>query len=79
MSGEYDDDRYGMMRVHIAQRRGQEACRRYTRNALRNHAKSKGFKFGRLTKMNMAWMMAQNGLIDSDGYLRDGFPEVKVP
>jgi len=54
MSTEYNDDRPGMMRVHIADQRGRLAAYRFKRDTLRAHAK---------------------GLIDDEGYLRDGFPE----
>ena len=70
----YTDDRYGMMRIHIAHRRASAACERYTRNHLRAVAKSKGLRLGGLNKHLMAWHMAQEGLIDADGYLRDRFP-----
>lgn len=73
----YDDDRRGHMRVHIADRRGQEACSRYTRNALRNHAKGAGLRLGSLRKRDLAWFMAQHGLIDASGNLRAGFPTTR--
>ena len=69
----YDDDRYGMMRVHIAQRRGELACDRYTRNNLRAFAKGHGLEAAP-RKRDLATRMAHIGLIDADGYLRDGFP-----
>ena len=70
----YTDDRYGYMRVHIAAERARLACERYTRNSLRAVAKGKGLRLGSLRKRDMAWHMAQSGLIDADGFLRDGFP-----
>ena len=70
----YDDDRYGMMRVHIASRRADLACENYTRNALRNFAKAKGLTPSISRKRDLAWRMAQAGLICRNGYLRDGFP-----
>ena len=72
----YSDDRPGMMRVHIAEERGRLACERYTRDALRAHAKGHGLStaFEWRYKRNLAWNMAQHGLIDADDYLRDGFP-----
>ena len=75
MSAEtYGDDRPGMMRVHIAGERGRLACDRYTRNALRAHARGHGVSVGHSHKSSLAWHMASRGLIDADGYLRDGFP-----
>ena len=73
----YEDDRYGMMRVHIAQRRGDLACERYTRNNLRAFAKGHGVTPSSLSKRDLATRMAYSGLISADGYLRDGFPENK--
>lgn len=74
----YNDDRPGLMRIHIADQRGRLACQRYTRNRLRAHAKAHGVTtaFGNRLKAGLAWDLAQHGLIDADGYLRDGFPEV---
>lgn len=69
----YDDDRYGMMRVHIAQRRGDLACGRYTRNTLRAFAAGHGVTPSILRKRDLATRMAYSGLIGPDGYLRDGF------
>lgn len=73
---QYSDDRYGMMRVHIADQRSRLASSRYTRNAMRAFAKSKGLRLGSLRKSDLGWHMAQHGLIDAYGNLRDGFPEV---
>lgn len=72
----YQDDRYGMMRVHIAQGRGDLACDRYTRNTLRAFAKGRGVTPSSLHKRDLAARMAYEGFIDADGYLRDGFPAV---
>ena len=74
MSTEYRDDRPGMMRVHIAGERAYLACERYTRNQLRAHAKGRASRPGHSIKFDLAWQMAQDGLIDANGYLRDGFP-----
>jgi hypothetical protein len=74
----YDDDRYGMMRVHIAQRRGDLACQRYTRNHLRAVAIGHGVT-SVPRKHDLATRMAYSGLIDADGYLRDGFPTTVLP
>lgn len=72
----YDDDRRGYMRVHIADQRSRLAGERYTRDHLRSVAKSKGLRLGSLRKSDIGWFMAQHGLIDATGCLRDGFPEV---
>ena len=75
MSAVYDDDRPGMMRVHVAHERASKAERRYTRAELNAHAAAATTMWtGHRVKHNLAWYMAQNGLIDRDGYLRDGFP-----
>ena len=75
----YDDDRYGMMRVHIAQRRGDLACDRYTRNVLRAFAKGHGVTPSILGKRDLATRMAYHGLIDAGGNLRNGFPTTPLP
>jgi hypothetical protein len=72
----YDDDRRGLMRVHIAQRRGDLACDRYSRNTLRAFARWRMLAPSSLQKRDLATRMAYEGLIDADGYLRDGFPAV---
>ena len=74
MSTEYNDDRPGMMRVHIADQRGRLAAYRFKRDTLRAHAKGHACPTPAL-KSDLAWYMAQHGLIDDEGYLRDGFPE----
>ncbi len=74
MSDNYGDDRPGMMRVHIADQRSRLAGSRFNRNVLRHHAQAHGLKVGGLRKSDIGWHMAQHGLIDSDGNLRDGFP-----
>jgi hypothetical protein len=71
---EYDDDRRGMMRVHVAHERASRACDRYKRDGLRAFAKGHGVRTGFAHKRDLAWYMAQAGLIDHLGYLRDGFP-----
>lgn len=70
----YSDDRRGMMRIHIAAQRSRLAGDRYTRDALRAHAKRHGLRLGSATKYHLGWHLAQHGLIDADGFLRDGFP-----
>ena len=74
MSASYSDDRPGMMRIHIAHERANAACRLYTRAGLNDHARSHGVSTAHRVKHNLAWYMAQHGLIDRDGRLRDGFP-----
>jgi len=71
---DYDDDRPGLMRIHIASRRADLACKRYTRNTLRAFAKGHGAPYSSGLKNDLAWHMAQHGLIDAEGNLRDGFP-----
>jgi hypothetical protein len=75
----YDDDRRGLMRVHIAQRRGDLACERHTRNGLRSFAKGRGLTLSSLHKRDLATRLAYEGFIDADGYLRDGFPPAVTP
>ena len=70
----YSDDRYGQMRVHIADERARLACARYSRDALREWAKSHGKTAAYRLKRDLAWYMAQWGFIDAEGNLRDGFP-----
>lgn len=70
----YGDDRPGMMRVHIADERSRLAGSRFTRDQLRTWAKAHGHKWGSLHKHDLGWQMAQHGLIDAAGNLRDGFP-----
>jgi hypothetical protein len=74
VSEAYGDDRPGMMRVHIARERANAACRLYTRAGLNAHARSHGISTSHRLKYDLAWYMAQHGLIDRDGSLRDGFP-----
>jgi hypothetical protein len=75
MSADWSDDTPGMMRVHIAAQRADLACKRYTRGALRAFAKGRVSRPGHSIKRDLAWQMAQDGLIDADGRLRDGFPK----
>jgi len=73
----YIDDRYGLMRVHVADDRARLACDQYKRDDLRAWAKTHGMKVvrGSLRKRDFAWYMAQHGLIDDAGSLRAGFPQ----
>jgi hypothetical protein len=74
MSADYGDDRYGLMRVHIAAQRARWACDKFSRNFLREWAKEHGVSAAHRLKFDLAWHMAQHGLIDAEGNLRDGFP-----
>ena len=74
MSADYNDDRRGMMRIHVASMRADIACRLYTQTALRAHARARGVTARYSLKSDLAWEMAQHGLIDQYGRLRDGFP-----
>ena len=74
MSTEYTDDVHGLMRVHIAQQRSVEAGKRHTRDELRRHAQRHGLQPSSLRKYDLGTVMAYKGLIDENGYLREGFP-----
>jgi len=74
MSTDYSDDRYGEMRIHIASERSRLACQKYARDTLRAHAATYGVSTAYPLKSDLAWYMAQNGLIDAEGNLRAGFP-----
>lgn len=63
----YDDDRPGMMRVHIAQRRGEALAKTYTRNALRDMARGRGIPVGGGLKHEIAWRLAVAGVV-APGY-----------
>ena len=71
---DYTDDRPGMMRVHIAHERAEAACKGHSRPQLNEHAKAHGLPTSHRLKRTLAWFMAQHGLIDAHGNLRDGFP-----
>ena len=49
---DYDDDRPGMMRVHIAQQRGQALADKYTRSQLRMLAHRHGVPTGYRLKID---------------------------
>lgn len=57
----WDDDRPGMMRVHIAQRRAQELCDNYTRAGLRMIAHSRGVPTGYRLKYDLAVAIVFSG------------------
>lgn len=71
---EYDDDRPGYMRTHVADQRARLAAALYTRDALRLHWEACGLRITSGTKWEAGWVMAQHGLIDAKGRLRAGFP-----
>ena len=57
----WDDDRPGMMRVHVAQRRAQELCDDYTRDGLRIIARQGGVATGYPTKYEQALAIVMAG------------------
>lgn len=79
MTHTYDDDRPGCMRMHVASDRARRACDRFTRDHLRAFAKRHGLHVSHLLKEEIAWDMAQFGLIEPDGNLRHGFPTTPTP
>lgn len=58
----YDDDRPGMMRVHVAQQRGRALCEAYSRDALRAFARDLGVPTGYRLKSDLAVALAFNGV-----------------
>lgn len=62
----YDDDRPGMMRVHVADRRAQALVNCYTRNRLRAMARGRGLPTGG-RKHDLAWHLANAGVV-APGY-----------
>jgi len=71
MSAAYDDDRPGMMRVHIADRRADALCAAHTRDWLRANAKVRGISTS-LNKREMAWYLAANHGFTAPGYDKAG-------
>ena len=63
----YDDDRPGMMRIHIAERRADALCKAFTRDWIRANAKAHGIST-HLSKRSMAWYLAAN-----HGYVAPGY------
>lgn len=59
---EYDDDRPGMMRVHIAEQRAAALCEKHTRDGLRRIARFRGVPTGYSTKHDLAVALAFDGL-----------------
>lgn len=62
----YDDDRPGMMRVHIAEKRAVALSNFYTRNDLRSIARRKGVPAGYSVKADLAYALALHGVIAPD-------------
>lgn len=62
----YDDDRPGMMRVHICQQRADAMARRFTRDALRAMARARNLPTGG-SKLDVAWHLALAGEV-APGY-----------
>ena len=65
----YDDDRPGMMRVHIAEQRAEALMDFYSRNGLSLLANREGLVVGRSTKRDLAVRLAFRGLT-APGYDR---------
>lgn len=55
----------------IAEQRSRLAGKRYDRDTLRAHAQDHGVRVASLNKYDLGWHLAQHGLIDADGVLRD--------
>jgi hypothetical protein len=66
----YDDDRPGMMRIHVAQERARLACITYGRDSLRAIAASHGMPSGYRLKSELAQALALAGIIRADGSAR---------
>lgn len=62
MADAYDDDRPGMMRVHVAQQRADELCRQYNRQGLRDLARRRGVPTGYPLKADLAFALALAGV-----------------
>lgn len=62
----YDDDRPGMMRVHIAHQRGHALAAHYSRDSLREIARERGVPTGG-RKYDLAWRLASVGVV-APGY-----------
>lgn len=62
----YDDDRPGMMRVHIADRRAQAMVDAFTRDALRHHCRVRELPTGG-RKHDLARRLANAGMV-APGY-----------
>ena len=62
----YDDDRPGMMRVHICDQRARALASHYTRDYLRELARERGLPTSGL-KHYLAWRLAGAG-VTAPGY-----------
>lgn len=60
--GAYDDDRPGMMRVHVAQQRANGLEAVHTRDGLRRIARDRGVPTGYPTKRDLAIALAFAGV-----------------
>lgn len=58
---EYDDDRPGMMRVHVAEARARKMMDMYKINGLRAAARTLGVTVDGRTKHDVAWALALAG------------------
>jgi len=67
----YNDDRPGMMRIHIAQRRARALCEAYPRDTLRLIAQRAGVPTGYSLKADLAFELALHG-VTPPGYDREG-------
>jgi hypothetical protein len=59
---EWDDDRPGMMRVHVAQERARLLCEKYTRDHLRAMCRERGLTPWGTTKDELAFELALAGV-----------------
>ena len=61
---DYDDDRPGMMRIHVAEERGMALCARYSVAELRNMARERDIdlSFSGGTKRGIAFYLACAGV-----------------
>lgn len=58
----------------VAEQRSLLAGKRYDRDTLRAHGQAHGVRVASLNKFDLGWHLAQHGLIDADGVLRDPAP-----
>lgn len=71
---DWDDDRPGTMRVHIAAHRADLLCKRLTYGEVRAAQRAKGATAHGERKVDRAWALAVGGFVDEHGQLRDGWP-----
>lgn len=62
----YDDDRPGMIRLHIAEQRARELCDTYDRDTLRGIARQRGVPTGFPHKRDLALALALHGVKAED-------------